>query len=96
MFETSRNTSRNNGIANSTKTAISVEDTLMAQADDFARNLGLSRSALIAEALRDYLKLKRRQQITEQLNQAYENGPTPEERSLVENMRTNFRPSDRW
>jgi metal-responsive CopG/Arc/MetJ family transcriptional regulator len=42
------------------KTAISVEDAPMEKADDAARDLGLSRSGLIAEALREYL-LRRRQ-----------------------------------
>jgi len=34
---------------------ISVEDALLAEADIAARDLGLSRSGLIAEALREYL-----------------------------------------
>ncbi len=37
-----------NGITNGMKTAISVEDALMEEADGAARDLGVSRSALIA------------------------------------------------
>ena len=71
------------------KTAISVEDTLMQQADDAARELGLSRSALVAQALRDFLRQRHRAQITEQLNRAYAE-PSPAERILVQKMRKNF------
>lgn len=78
-----------NGITNSTKTAISVEDTLMQQADDAARELGLSRSALVAQALRDFLRQRHRAQITEQLNRAYAQ-PSPAERILVQKMRKKF------
>ena len=68
----------------------------MLQADNVARSLGLSRSALIAEALRDYLRLKRQEQISEQMNQAYANEPTPDERAFVRKLKTKFRPTDRW
>ena len=36
------------------KKAIFVEDDLMKQADEAARDLGLSRSGLIADALREF------------------------------------------
>ena len=78
------------------KTAISVEDSLMKQADQAARDLGLSRSGLIADALRDYLRKRRQALITEQLNQAYANEPSPEERLLVRRLRTKLPISDRW
>ena len=81
--------SMQNGITNSMKTAISVEDTLMQQADDAARELGLSRSALVAQALRDFLRQRHRAQITEQLNRAYAQ-PSPAERILVQKMRKKF------
>jgi predicted transcriptional regulator len=78
------------------KTAISVEDSLMAQADIAARDLGLSRSALIAEALREYLRTRRQAAITEKLNGAYPNGPTVEERKLVRRLRPRLSLTDRW
>lgn len=84
------------GITKSMKTAISVEDALMEQADDAARDLGLSRSGLIAEALREYLRRRRRAQVSEQLNQAYANGPSPDERQLVRKLRTKLPALDRW
>ena len=78
------------------KTAISMDDALMAQADEAARDLGLSRSGLIAEALREYLRKRRQTQITEQLNQAYANEPTPKERSLTRKLKSKLPVRDTW
>jgi predicted transcriptional regulator len=78
------------------KTAISVDDVLMEQADAAARDLGLSRSRLISDALREYLKKRRRARIAEQLNRAYGDGQTAEERLLVRQMRSKLRALDPW
>ena len=84
------------GITKSMKTAISVDSALMEQADEAARDLGLSRSGLIANALRDYLRKRRRTRITELLNQAYATEPGPDERRLVRMLRTKVPVQDRW
>lgn len=68
----------------------------MVQADEAARDLGLSRSGLIAEAVRDFLRQRRRTRITEQLNQAYASEPSPDERRLVQKLRTKLPVLDRW
>lgn len=73
-----------------------MEDSLMEQTDEAARDLGLSRSGLIAEAVRDFLRQRRRTRITEQLNQAYANDPSPDERRLVRKLRTKLPVLDRW
>ena len=78
------------------KTAVSVEDSLMSQADDAARELGLSRSGLIAEALREFLQKRRKTQITEQLNLAYAKQPDPAERKLVKKFRSKLPNLDKW
>lgn len=78
------------------KTAISVEDTLMAEADDVARDLGLSRSALIAEALREYLLRIRHARLSQRLNQAYANGQSPEERQLVRKLKRKVDVREQW
>jgi len=78
------------------KTAISVEDALMEQADDAARDLGLSRSGLIAEALREYLLRRRQARVSDRLNQAYANGLRPHERRLVRKLKTKLPTPDRW
>ena len=72
------------------KVAISVErDVLLEQADAAAR------SALIAVALKDYLRHREQPRITAQLNEIYKDGPTPEER-LVSRMRSKLPIADRW
>ena len=88
--------SMHHGITKSMKTAISVDDSLMEQADEAAQYLGLSRSGLIADALRDYLRNRRRASISEQLNQAYSKAPNADERRLVRKLRTKLPVRDRW
>jgi predicted transcriptional regulator len=84
------------GITKDMKRAISVDDSLMAQADEAARDLGLTRSGLIAEALRTYLRQRERSRITQQLNEAYcDAGGSPDE-GLVKKLRTKLPVSDRW
>lgn len=78
------------------KTAISMDDSLMEKADEAARDLGLSRSGLIAAAVRDFLRQRRRTKISEQLNQAYANEPSVDERRLVRKLRTKLPVQDRW
>lgn len=85
-----------NGITRSMKTAISVENELMRQADQAARDLGLSRSALVAEALRTYLRDRRQAQISEQLNKAYADAPGSVESGVVRKLRTKIRVQERW
>jgi len=75
---------------------ISVEDALLAEADIAARDLGLSRSGLIAEALREYLLRRRRARVSDQLNQAYANGPSPDEQRLVRKLKKILPVQDRW
>ena len=53
------------------KTAISIETHLLEEADRTAQKLGVSRSRLVAMALKDYLKQSRNREIVEQLNRIY-------------------------
>jgi predicted transcriptional regulator len=78
------------------KTAISVDDSLMEQADEAARDLGLSRSGLIAEALRGYLRLRAQSKTTAQLNKAYPGEPSPDERRLVRKLKTKLPLLENW
>ena len=78
------------------KTAISVEDALMRETDAAARDQGLSRSALIAEALRAYLRQRRQAQVSDLLNRVYANEPSAAERSSVRKLRIKLAAPDRW
>jgi metal-responsive CopG/Arc/MetJ family transcriptional regulator len=84
------------GITKSMKTAISIDDSLMQEADQAAQNLGLSRSALIADALRQYLQNRRQNQISERLNQVYANEPDPIERRLTRKLKTKLPVQQGW
>jgi metal-responsive CopG/Arc/MetJ family transcriptional regulator len=77
------------------KTAISLDSTLLKEADQTARALGLSRSRLFSLALEDYLRHRRQQQTLDQLNQAYSNEPNPTE---APNLKAKFHQTikDRW
>ncbi len=63
-----------NGITYSMKTAISVDDQLMEEADSVARQMGLSRSGLVSRALQDFLRLRRGEALTAKLNEVYSAG----------------------
>jgi len=53
------------------KTAISLPDSVYLQAEETAKNMGITRSALYINALTDYLKKNHRKNITEKLNEVY-------------------------
>jgi metal-responsive CopG/Arc/MetJ family transcriptional regulator len=54
------------------KTAISLPDDLFYAAEETAEELGIPRSRLIANALREFISTHRKEHITEQLNRVYE------------------------
>jgi metal-responsive CopG/Arc/MetJ family transcriptional regulator len=80
------------------KTAISVEDQLLEEADRLARRMGLSRSRLFSLALQDYLRQKRQEEMTGQLNRVHAGGPNPSERRTTARMKARFRATiqDGW
>ncbi|HBF34229.1 TPA: hypothetical protein DDW35_06660 [Candidatus Sumerlaeota bacterium] len=53
------------------KIAVSIPNTLFESAETLARQRHLTRSALYAQALTEFLKLHRSEEITAQLNQVY-------------------------
>lgn len=80
------------------KTAISIDDGLLKEADETARLLGLSRSRLFALAVDDFLRKQRQVQMLLRLNEVYANGVEPEERRLLNKIKAKVRPTvkDRW
>ena len=88
--------SMTSGITSGMKTAVSLDDALMEQADQAARDLGLSRSGLVAEALRVFLRQLHQAQITAQLNRAYADEPSPDERRLSKRLKTKLPRQVAW
>ncbi len=84
------------GITTSMKTAVSIDDTLMERADAVAQELGMSRSGLVAEALRGYLDERRRRSITEQLDEAYADEPNDGERRLSGRLKSKASVFEVW
>ena len=76
------------------KTAISVEDRLLQEADLTARQMGLSRSRLFSVAVEEYMRRRRQEQMLAQLNQVYSGEPDP----MAARIKTRFRKviQDRW
>jgi metal-responsive CopG/Arc/MetJ family transcriptional regulator len=71
------------------KTAVYLEDRLVSEADTAAREMGLSRSRLIATALEAYLRKRRQDEITARLNEVYAVSD-PDEARLLMLMKAKF------
>jgi HSP90 family molecular chaperone len=67
------------------KTAISLPDVVYFEAEETAQNLGISRSALFLNALTEYLKKNSRKNITQKLNEVY-NDDYYKEFELISNV----------
>jgi len=80
------------------KTAISINDGLLREADETARLMGLSRSRLFALAVGEFLERRRREEMLLRLNEVYANGVDPAEKRLVARIKNKLRPAmkERW
>ncbi len=80
------------------KTAISVDDHLMREADDAARRMGLTRSRLVSIALTEYLHRRRKKEMLEQLNRVYAEKPDASEQRIIRGMKAKVSRTikDRW
>jgi predicted transcriptional regulator len=80
------------------KTAISIDDGLLHEADEIARLLGLSRSRLFALAVGDFLQRQRQEQMLRRLNEVYADGAGPAEESLLRGIKAKVRRTvkERW
>ena len=80
------------------KTAISVDDDLLHEADRMARRMGLSRSRLFAIAVENYLRQRRQEEMSERLNRVYADPPNTAERRTITRMKSKFRATvkERW
>jgi metal-responsive CopG/Arc/MetJ family transcriptional regulator len=73
------------------KTAVSLDDRLLHEADEAARHMGLSRSRLFAVAISEFLQRRKQQQMLLQLNKVYAGGMNPVEKRLLKRMKAKVR-----
>lgn len=73
------------------KTPVSLDDTLLQEADEVARQMGLSRSRLFAVAVAEFLKRRKREKMLQQLNEVYADGATPTDKRLLKGMKAKVR-----
>ncbi len=80
------------------KTAISIDDGLLREADETAWLMGLSRSRLFAVAVGDFLKRQRQEQMLLRLNEVYAKGMQPVEKRLLNRIKAKVRRTvkERW
>jgi len=80
------------------KTAVSMEDSLLREADKTAKRMGLSRSRLFALAVGDFLERQRRDQMLSQLNEVYADRTDPAEGMLLKSVKAKSRRTlrDTW
>ena len=69
------------------KTAISLNEELLIKVSRLADDLHVSRSKVFTLAVQDYLKKQENQSFLAQLNEAYEDFPSEEERGISKSMR---------
>ncbi len=75
------------------KTAISIDDGLLREADETARSLGLTRSRLFAMAVGEFLQRQRREDMLLRLNEVYANDPEADEKRLLNRIKAMVRPT---
>ena len=80
------------------KTAISINDELLHEVDETARQMGLSRSRLFSLAVGDFLQRQRQEQMLRRLNEVYADPLEPAEKSLLKGIRAKVRRTvkERW
>jgi len=80
------------------KTAISIEDGLLREADEAAKLLGLSRSGLFAAAVGEFLARQNRERMLLKLNQVYGTGADATETELLPKIKAKVRGAikDKW
>ena len=68
------------------KTAISLDAGLLVKVTQLANDLHISRSRVFTLAVQDYLKKLENQSLLAQLNEAYEDFPSEEEKGILKSM----------
>jgi len=73
------------------KTAISIHQSLLAEAEALARKMQVPRSKLFAMAVEEFLRQHNNQLLLEQLNTAYKDAPKTRERTILARMKHKHR-----
>ena len=73
------------------KTAISLQQSLFEQVDALAQELQISRSRVFVLAVEAFIQRYQNRQLLEAINEAYDDLPDPEERTLRHQMRQGHR-----
>ncbi len=68
------------------KTAISLDEGLFREAEEWAGKLGVSRSQLYAKAVSEYIRERENEELLKRLNEAHADGPDEEEREYIARM----------
>jgi predicted transcriptional regulator len=69
------------------KTAISLDESLFREAEEWAGKLGVSRSQFYAKAIEEYVRERENEELLKRLNEAHAGGLDPEDEELLERMR---------
>ena len=69
------------------KTAISMDERLFREAEEWAEKLGVSRSQLFANAVAEYVRERENEELLRKLNEAHADGLDDEEKEHLERMR---------
>jgi metal-responsive CopG/Arc/MetJ family transcriptional regulator len=80
------------------KTAISIDDELLQEADKTARLMGLSRSRLFTLAVDEFLQRRRHEQMLLRLNEVYKDEAETAEKRLLNGIKSKVRRAvkERW
>lgn len=65
------------------KTAISLDEGLFREAEEWAGKLGVSRSQLFARAVEEYVRERENEELLRRLNEAHADGPDEEDEEAL-------------
>jgi len=65
------------------KTAVSMDERLFQEAEEWAEKLGVSRSQLFARAVEEYVRRQENENLVRRLNEAHADGPDEEDEEAL-------------
>lgn len=70
------------------KTAISIDNDLLAETNRLAEEMDVPRSQLISDALEEYIRQHHNRKLFQQINEAYADYPDPDEEGTLKAMQS--------